>query len=51
MAKQKLNEGGYEYQEIDVTESEENMKLAEKYGVYLGGTIIDSETGEIVVKL
>lgn len=47
-AKQKLQEGGYKFTEIDVTASEENMLLAEQYGVMMGGTIINSETKEII---
>ncbi|HHX67607.1 MAG TPA: hypothetical protein GX708_06065 [Gallicola sp.] len=47
-AKKKLQEGGYEFKEIDVTANEENVLLAEQYGVMIGGTVIDSETKEII---
>lgn len=50
-ARQKLEERGVEYQEIDVTASEENMQLAEKYGVMYGGTVVDTETETTIIEL
>jgi glutaredoxin-related protein len=46
LAKEKLEKEGLEFKEIDVMESAENVGLAKKYNIKMGGTIIDDETGK-----
>lgn len=46
--KKVLDEKGIEYKEIDVTSSQENIELANKYNVRMGGTVVNEDTGEHV---
>lgn len=46
--KQKLKEKDLDYIECNVTKNEENRKLAEKYNITMAGTLINTETGDIV---
>jgi hypothetical protein len=48
MAKLQLQKKAIEYKEININDSEENIKLAEKYNVQNGGTLVDDTTSEII---
>jgi glutaredoxin len=48
LAKVKLGKKGIEYKEVNINESDENMKLAESYNVTMGGTLVNDENGEIL---
>lgn len=37
------------FKEVNVAEGYQNLKLAQKYGVAIGGTIIDEDTGKTVM--
>jgi glutaredoxin len=45
ISKHKLEKRNLEFTEIDVTKSQDNIELAKKYNVKVGGIIIDTKTG------
>lgn len=48
-AKENLIKNGMEFKEIDIKESDENIQLARKYNVRYAGTIINDQTGLVVL--
>ena len=37
------------FKEVNIVESQENLELAQRYGIQIGGSIIDTDTGRIVM--
>jgi glutaredoxin len=47
--KNSLTQKGIPFKEVNIVESQENLELAQRYGIQIGGSIIDTDTGRIVM--